>query len=351
MEIKSIKGLTDIAERAESLSNHIRSLSTREGGPGFPDVPLPLSLEATEAWLLVVTECCRKPLLAKSKQLLEARGIATATISAAVLEKPDLLTSLLQRLDRLHEDLRQGAFESLARALTKGIEDGETVVTMFETASNKVNALADSAEWLLTLVAAKLVEAPNKADEVIKSVRQISELLAATARRGVETRPFSTLEDALANLTQLETLKQEHDGFYASEGLSGERPSLAGLSVQEALNKLLQATTSARSEKARLLQEAQTVQGQLALIGGESHESASTIAELRRLVPRLQELLEARRRVFRTTLGSTAFRVVESLAEGKCPAAEEVTDEELGTAIRKAIKCGYRFFLEAPREN
>ena len=86
-------------------------------------------------------------------------------------------------------------------------------------------------------------------------------------------------------------------------------------------------------------------------MGCDNRDTASTVAELRRLVPRMRDLLEERRRAFRASLGSTAFQVVESLAQGKLPDAENVTNEELGNAIRKAIECGYRFKLEAPREN
>jgi len=350
MEIKSIKGLIEVAERTENVCNRIRALNMTDHDVGIPAVPLPLSLEATEAWVQLATECCRKPLLARSRQLLEAKGIATETIPAAVLEKPDSIAYLLQRVDRLHEGLHAGAFESVARALTKGIDDAESVVTTFIGASNGLNTLEGSEGWVVALAAARIVEAPSKAGAVVEIARRVIGHFNAAAGKGVEIRPFLSLEDALTNLTRLNALNQEHDGLLASEGLSEECVPLTGLSVQEAVNKLTLAMGNTRSEKTKLAQEAQTLQSQLELIGGESRGTASTIAELRRLVPRLQELLEERRRIFRTSLGPTAFHVVESLTEGKLP-AENVSDEELGKAIRKAIECGYRFQLEAPREN
>src|SRR5437016_4992055 len=128
MEVKSLKALTEVVERTENVGDHIRALRSKDNDVDIPEVPLPLSLNTMEAWLELATECSRKPLLARSKQLLGAKGITTATISAAVLEKPDSIADLLQRVDRLHGELQAGAFESIARALTKSIEDGESVV-------------------------------------------------------------------------------------------------------------------------------------------------------------------------------------------------------------------------------
>ncbi len=145
-------------------------------------------------------------------------------------------------------------------------------------------------------------------------------------------------------MTNLNAVHQEYDRLLAAEGLPDERVALTGLLIQEAANKLLQAMANVKSEKTRLTGEARTIESQLALLGGESPDTASTIAELRHLVPQLQESLEERRGTFRTSLGSTAFQVVESLVEGKVPTAEDVTNEELGNAIRKAIECGHPWF-------
>ena len=65
-----------------------------------------------------------------------------------------------------------------------------------------------------------------------------------------------SLEDALRDLTHLNTRIREHDGLLLSEGLPDERVPLAGLSVDDAASKLQQATASIRSEKNALVQEA-----------------------------------------------------------------------------------------------
>jgi hypothetical protein len=351
MEVNSLKGLMEIVERTENVSVRISALGVTYHDAGIPDVPLPLSLNATEEWLELATECCRKPLLARSKQLLGAKGIATATIPAAVLESPDSIADLLERANRLHQGLHSGIFQSLASALTKGIEDGESVVATFTAASDELNTVADSEEWVVALAAAKIVETPSNATPVVAMAQRVIENRNAAAQRGVQVLPFVSLEEALASLSNLNAVYQEYERLLASEGLPDERVALTGLLIQEAANKLLLAMANVKSEKTRLAREAQTIESQLALLGDESPNTASTIAELRHLVPRLQQSLEERKRVFRTSLGATAFQVVESLVEGKLPTAEDVTNEDLGNAIRKAIECGYRFQLEAPHEN
>lgn len=351
MEVNSLKGLMEIVERTENVSIRIRALVVANHDASIPDVPLPLSLKMTEEWLELATECCRKPLLAKSRQLLGARGILTATIPAAVLERPDSIANLLERASHIHQSLHSGLFQSLANALTKGVEDGESVVATFAAASDELNTLADPEEWVVALAAARIVEVPSNAKAVVAVAQRVIENCDAATQRGVQVLPFVSLEEALTSLTNLNAACQEYDRLLASEGLPDERVELTGSLIQEAANKLLLAMANVKSEKARLAREAQTIESQLALLGGESPNTASTIAELRQLVPRLEESLEERRRVFRTSLGSTAFQVVESLVEGKLPTADDVTNEDLGNAIRKAIECGYRFQLEAPREN
>jgi len=100
--------------------------------------------------------------LAKSRQLLGARGILTATIPAAVLERPDSIANLLERAGSLHQSLHSGLFQSLANALTKGFEDGESVVATFTAASDELNTLADLEQWVVALAAARIVEEPSK---------------------------------------------------------------------------------------------------------------------------------------------------------------------------------------------
>jgi len=318
MEAKSLKGLMQLAERAESVANRIRSVNV-EGDFGIPDVPLPLSLETTEAWAELALECCRKPLLARSKTLLDAKGIGTASIPATVLDTPEVIEGLLQRIDNCQEDLRATAFESVARALTKGTQDAETVVTTFEAASSELATLTDSPKWVIALAAARTAESPSDATKVVELARQVVEHYHAAARSGVEVAPFYSLEDASAVLTHLNTSIQEYNEVLVKEELSAEAVSLTGLLVQDAINKLVQGIANVNNEKERLVEEVRTFHTQLQLIGTINRNTASTVAELRKLVPQLQGLLEERRSVFQASLGSGVFHIVQSLAEGRFP--------------------------------
>ena len=208
MEVSSLKGLMEIVEHAENVAVRIRALGVKDRDVGIPDVPLPLSLKATEDWLELATEFCRKPLLARARQLLGAKGIDTATIPAAVLERPDSIADLLQRVDSLHEGLHAGALQSVGRALTKGIEDGENVVATFTAASDELDTLADSEEWVVALAAARIVEASSNANAVVKMGQRVIENCNAAAQRGVQILPFSSLEEALTNLINLNAAYQ-----------------------------------------------------------------------------------------------------------------------------------------------
>src|SRR5262249_61236871 len=132
----------------------------------IPYIPVPLVLEATEVWLEAAAECCRKPLLARSKRRLEAKGIGAAAIPAAVLDRPDAIAGLLQRVERLHEGLHAAALESIGRALTKSIEDAASVVAVFTAASRGLRGLANSQGWVVALAARKVAEAPADAKGV-----------------------------------------------------------------------------------------------------------------------------------------------------------------------------------------
>jgi hypothetical protein len=351
MEATSLKGLTQIVERAENVADRVRLLKVEGEDVQIPDVPVPLSLEATDKWMDVAEECCRKPLLARSKQLLESKGIGTATIAAAVLDKPESIAELLQGVASLHEGLHTAAFEAVGRALTKSIEDAEAVIEEFTGASREIDTLAGGETWIAGLAAARVAERPGGAQAVGQLARRVVEYCNAGLRAGIEITAFASLEEASEALIKLNARMQAYDALLVAEGLSDEHVSLAGLQVDDALNSLTQATRNVESEKYRLTHDAQTLQSQLELVGGGICEPASTVAEFRRLVPELTALLEERRGIFRGSLGPTAFGVVESLAEGKLPIADKVTNEELGNAIRKAVECGYRFYLEAPREN
>src|SRR5262245_59764435 len=98
MEVISLSALTQLAERAEDIANDINSLNgVAAEGVQLPDVSLPITLAALQEWLVDVDEARRKPRLARSKRLLEAEGIDTASIPAAVLEQSESIRELLER--------------------------------------------------------------------------------------------------------------------------------------------------------------------------------------------------------------------------------------------------------------
>src|SRR5262245_8334393 len=98
MEVRSLAGLTQLVDRVEELATELRELSATDSEVQLPEVPLHLSLESIEEWLTAVEECRRKPLLARSKRLLEGHGVDTASIPAVVLESSDVIGGLVQKI-------------------------------------------------------------------------------------------------------------------------------------------------------------------------------------------------------------------------------------------------------------
>jgi hypothetical protein len=293
----------------------------------------------------------RKPLMAKSKRLLEERGIATASIPATILDRPEEILALLSKADRVSECIRRAALDAIGRALTQGTEEAEVTIEEYLAASLDIDSLDDSPEWILMLVGERIVAKPGDGKAVAGLARGVIDLALSVGQTGVVLAPYSSLEDASASLGALNGRIQEYDRFLASEELLERDLSLARLTVEDASNRLIQALNTLRDEKARLIREVASIQSQLATIGAENHEMASTLNGWRTLVPRLRQLLNKTRSALRRSLGAPTFRVVESLLEGKLPDADKVADGELGMGSRKAVECGYRISLEPPHEN
>src|SRR5438876_7489197 len=124
MELRSLSALTQLAERAEQLATEIRELNiTADDDVQIPHVTLPLKLESAAEWLKAVDECRRKPRLARSKRLLEAVKIDTASIPADVLTRTESIDAVLEGIKAFPAAIQQSAIAALGRALTKGLDD------------------------------------------------------------------------------------------------------------------------------------------------------------------------------------------------------------------------------------
>jgi hypothetical protein len=349
-----VRSLNRLVERAEAIVTGVRALDIGDGNVQIPEVPLPLSLEAIEEWLQGAEECCRKPKVAKSKQLLAAEGISAAAISAAVLKDPDSLADIIQRVKTFPEMLQTAILDSLAGALTKGFDDAEEVVRIFAGASQAMKGLArvpDNCSWLSPMVAGEIAKNPRLGKNIVDVANEVIRQCNVVERYKVEVKPYQSLEDAKVALAQLCRAIQEYTQILAAEGVQDARVSIEGLCVSEAMNALSLATTNLRGEKARLIREAEALQKQLELLGVEYDQTPLTVATLRQAIVDLNKMLDSKRQEFRSSLGSRVFQVVEALAVGTLPSPDQVKDSELGKAIRKAVECGYRIHLEIPHED
>lgn len=354
METRSLVALEQLAQRAEAIAGEMLQLDSPNTDVDIPDIPLPLSLKGTEEWLRTVDECRRKPRLARSKRLLEVRGIDAASIPAAVLEHSESIAELLEKIDAFPAELGRAAIPALGRALTKDLDDATMVLEQFSAAADAIGELeGDAADqpWIYNVALATVADTPQAATELVDRARDVLHHCSAAARYGVTADAFETFEDALMALSQFSRAVTDYNHQLAAEGLSGERADIDGHDVVSATSRLHQDQRRIDDEKRKLIEQMQELTAQLGVIGGNYHSDATTVAELRSELPQLQSALDGRRRDLRASLGKDVFQIVESLAKSQIPATNRVSDAKLGQALRKAAECGYRVWLEVPRED
>lgn len=352
MDIKSLKSLTECAERAEDLVAQIQRLDV-PSDVLLPNVPLPLSLQALEEWLASARESIRKPKLARSRALLEARGIDTAAIPASVLNDPDALQHLAERIDALPEGLRAKASEALGRALTKDLTDAESILARYDFAATAIQAVYQEAaghDAICDLIVAPIAELPEQAPQITASARTALGLCVAFGKMGIPVPVFHHLDEACKTLAGLSRDIGAYDQLLALEGLLAERIEFQGLEASTATQHIANETLRISQEKLSLLAQLESLSHQHAAIGGQFDHQASSVADLRVHVRDAQENLNQRRAQLEAELGQDAFRIVLSLLKGDCPSREEAGDAELGDALRRALDCGYQFQLEVPHE-
>jgi hypothetical protein len=353
MEIRLLVGLEQLVDRAEAVTAALRGLSITEPLQ-LPEVPLPLSLESVESWLMTVEECRRKPRLARSKQLLEAHGIDTASIPAVVLESFDAIASLLQKIDDFPIALQSASLSAVGRALTKDIADAASVVEQFCEAVDAIGGLEGQAveyRWVYELAVKSVADNPVNGTEIHQQAEEILQHALAAGRCGVIVDSFETLEAALAALSTFNDALAERNTLFAVEELSPDNDDLGNHNVQTATEILHQTVQRLSSEKQSLIQQVKGLLSELESVGSTFDVEATTVAELRARVPELRAALDKRRRRLRESLGKDVYEIVEVLAKGDVPTRTQVGDTKLGAALRKAVKSGYRVRLEVPHED
>ena len=354
MEIRSLVGLEQLVDRAEALTAALRGLSIIEPELQFPEVPLPLTLESVEDWLTTVEECRRKPRLARSKQLLEAHGIDTASIPAGVLESFDAIASLLQTVDDFPVAIQAASLSAVGRALTKDIADATSVVEQFCEAVDEIRRLEGQAvdyPWVYELAVKSVADDPVNGTEIYQQAQEVLQHALAAASCGVIIDDFETLDVALAVLLTFNEALAERNRRFAVEELSPGNDDLKNHNVQTATGILQQTVQRLTSEKQSLIQQVNALLSELESVGITFDVEATTVAELRARVPQLRAALDKRRRTLRKSLGKDVYEIVEVLALGDVPTRTQVDDTKLGAALRKAVKSGYRVRLEVPHED
>ena len=355
MEIRSLSALTQQAEQAEQIAKELRDLNLAVSADArLPEVPVPLTLESAIEWLKAADESRRQPRRSRSKRLLEAQGIETAPIPAAVLDEADAISELLEQLTSFPEEIRPLAILALGRALTKDLADAEAVAEQFLAAAEVVTELKDEVGdhlWVFSLAVAAITQQPQQATEIADQARDVLQQCSAAVEYGVSIEPFETFDGALRALSEFNRAMAENTQRAEEEGLTAQRPSFEGSDVAAATAILQQSRVRLEDEKRRLSNQVQDLTSKLEAIGGSFSTEGTTLAELRDTLPNLQAALDKRRSELRRTLGKEVFRVVESLASGELPSSARVTDAALGQTLRKAVECGYRVRIEVPRED
>lgn len=355
MDVKSVKGLEQVVEQVEALVARLENLDRQNGEVRIPKAPVPLTLETTKEWVTLAEEYCRKPRIAASKEFLESKGIATASIPSTVLENPDAITRIIEIVESCPCEFHEPAFVAVGSALTKGFEDADTVVGAFRVAAEELSELDDPVgeklEWVRTVATNDAAVDPHDVSRIVEDAKEVCELCEVAQCELVKIDAFATLEEARDVLSRFNQAAQKYGNKFIEEGLEeDERTTVTGIDVTVAASILEKAWVDLIEEKNDLENEANSLKRQLAMTGADWEVSASTIAELRQIVQNGKRELARKRQELQASLGETIFEVVDSISRNEMPSQEQISDESFGAAIRKAVECGYRLNLEAPRE-
>ena len=352
--MNSIKALEELVQRVETVVVRLRDIDGKRQTARLPDPPTPLTLDGIEEWAAVAEECCRKPRIAESRRLLKDKGLEAAAIPAHVLGNPDAIREIMKEIEEFPTEFHHRAFEAVGAALTKDFEDAEAIIVLYRTAGEelqRIEELRTAQGWAYQLAAQEVAVNPSGAGDIVGCAEEVGQLCDLAVGHGVGLREFSSLAEASNVLGEFSTAVHDYNRLMLAEGLVGEEIAASNKNVDEAIPIMRQAEAALRGEKARLQEQAASLVSQLEMIGGHGDASGSTIAELREAVQALEQSLEDRRRELQSSLGESAYEMVETMTNGAIPSDELFSDGELGAAIRKAVKCGYTFSLEAPREN
>ena len=352
MPLNSIKALDDLATEAESILERVQRLDLTNDSVRIPRQPIPLTLISATEWAASVEECCKKPRIAESKRLLNDNGIATASIPADVLEDSESITKYVSEIQGLPTEIHDAAFTALGAALTKGHDDAESVVQTYADAVSELSSLdRTNREWLYSLAAIAVANSPNDATEIVAEANDVSHLLIAAEDAAVVVGTPDRIADLKPLLQLFNSAITDLENFCLAEDISREQEvSLAGKPIDTATAELEHAVFQMRRNKTSLEREAQSLVEQYEMIGGQYTLSAATIAELQSAVADLKQALTQRRTELRHSLGESVFEIVDSLSKGKVP-TDEVSDNELGAALRRAVECGFQIKVEPPHED
>jgi hypothetical protein len=352
--MNSIKALEDLVQRVEAVAARLQGIDAQRQAVRLPDPPTPLTLDGVEEWAGVAEECCRKPRIAESRRLLKDKGIKAAAIPAHVLGNPDAIRDIMQEIEKLPTAFQKPALGAVGGALTKDFEDAEAIISLYREASEelqRIDELRTAQGWAYQLATREVAVDPGGAEDIVGRAAEVGQLCDLAVGRGIALREFRSLVEALDVLGELGSAVHDYERELLAEGLDVEENPIASKNVDEAIQSIRHADAALKREKARLQEQAASLAGQLEMIGGHVGTSGSTIAELREFVQALEEALAGRRRELRSSLGESVYHTVETMTGGTLPPNNVVSDGKLGAAIRKAVKCGYMFRLEAPREN
>lgn len=204
MDSLSVKRLAELVEDAEGLIERVNSLNKGNGAAQIPAAPSPFTLEAMREWIKTAEEYCRKPRIAESNKLLKKKGIEAASIPADVLDSPDDVKRLIASVESMPVEFRSAALQALAAALTKGLEDGETVLSPFTTAAGLVGKWNESGvekQRLRTVALNEIAASPQSAAHLIAIAKEACELLGVVAAMAIAVPSFSGIQAAHDSLT------------------------------------------------------------------------------------------------------------------------------------------------------
>jgi len=240
--------------------------------------------------------------------------------------------------------------------LTKGISDAqEAMYALRDLAVALQPALELIARWPepTAVILQALPESTADFSSYLKRALALCEYLKQLDQLGIRISVAPTtmaeLENQLVSFNKSYRNLQE---IVSREGLTGQNTLvLKERDLADATEDCDRRRSEIVKEKSVLRESYDSLSKRLKGMGVEPGSYPETVSEFLDAVHGIEKQIAVRHNQLVGTLGPEAVIVVDCVMAGRLPSNEELDDQQLGQAIRRAVNAGFQIRIEAPIED